>query len=474
MRRPTLRSAALTATALLWLIQPAAAATAERTSFPRLELAEADASGQRAIDLLGSRLDEVAAWYRRSPQAFREMLLRDPLMRLDRHGRLYAVDELEAPLIAPAEEASLAATATPTTLDKTFKLHSLKGAKRMLYLDFNGATLTGTAWNSNGNTLTAQPFDMDGNPGTFSDAELERIQYIWQRVAEDYAPFGIDVTTQEPAADKLTRASTDDQIYGSTVVITNNSGVYNCSCGGVAYVGVFDNVGDFYKPALVFWNMLGPSGEKYVAEAISHEAGHNLGLSHDGNATSGYDTGHGSGATGWAPIMGVGYYQPVTQWSIGEYSSANNQEDDLAVIAANGGTLRKDDHGNTTAKATPLTVTANGVTLTVSGQGVIEQRGDKDVFSFTAGAGPVSITVSPDSRAPNLDVLAKLIDANGTLLLKSNPADALGATLSFALPAAGTYYLLIDGIGFGDPLTNGYSDYASIGQYKISGTAPAP
>lgn len=31
-----------------------------------------------------------------------------------------------------------------------------------------------------------------------------------------------------------------------------------------------------------------------------------------------------SGANGWAPIMGVGYYQELTQWSKGEYAGANN------------------------------------------------------------------------------------------------------------------------------------------------------
>ena len=50
-------------------------------------------------------------------------------------------------------------------------------------------------------------------------------------------------------------------------VITSRSGVYSCSCGGVAYLGVFDDTSDYYKPALVFWNKLG-SGEKNVAEAI--------------------------------------------------------------------------------------------------------------------------------------------------------------------------------------------------------------
>ena len=38
---------------------------------------------------------------------------------------------------------------------------------------------------------------------------------------------------------------------------------------------------------------------------------------------------------------------------------------------------------------------------------------------------------------------------------------------------AGTYYLQIDGTGSGNPATDGYSDYGSLGTFSISGTAPA-
>ena len=85
------------------------------------------------------------------------------------------------------------------------------------------------------------------------------------------------MTTEPPAADALTRSSSTDDTFGTTVLITQNT-FYSCSCGGVAYVGVFDDTSNYYKPALVFYNELGGGNEKYVAEAISHEAGHNMGL----------------------------------------------------------------------------------------------------------------------------------------------------------------------------------------------------
>ena len=66
----------------------------------------------------------------------------------------------------------------------------------------------------------------------------------------------------------------------------------------------------------------------------------------------GYYAGPGTGATGWAPIMGVGYYQPLVQWSKGEYATATNVQDDYAVMATNGLPLRADDHGNSAGSAT--------------------------------------------------------------------------------------------------------------------------
>ena len=448
---------------------------AAKPPFPQLTLPDRASGGQRAIDSLGTRLPEVAAWYGKSADEFKAMLLKDRTLRLDRRGRLFVVDELDQPLPAtPAPAASTGALdGSLAPLEQTFLLHSRPGAKRTIHLNFKGATLTNTAWNGSSGSITALPFDLDGMPYSFSTAELQRIQYIWQRVAEDYSAFDVDVTTEAVPLDQITRSGSADTVFGTTVLITQRTGVYNCSCGGVAYVGIFDDTSDFHKPALVFYDALGSGNEKYVAEAISHEAGHNMGLGHDGYSGGGYYQGHGSGATGWAPIMGVGYYQSLVQWSKGEYATANNVQDDYAVMQSNGLPLRADDHGNTAGTATVLSgAGSNGVT-DLSASGVIERPTDVDTFAFSAGAGTATFSIAPAARSANLDAWVTLRDAAGTLLASVNPVDALGASFSVTLPSAGAYYLSVQGAGKGDPLGTGYTNYGSVGHYGVSASVPA-
>lgn len=442
-----------------------------KPAFPQLTLRENRSQGERAIELLGERLPEVAAWYGKSADEFRAHLRTDRLLRLDGRGRLFVEDELEAPLPAstPAEDSVRNGNLLP--LDQTFLLHSRPGARRTIHLNFKGATLQGTAWNGSSTSITALPYDIDGLPYSFNTTELQRIQGIWQRVAEDYAPFDVDVTTEEPPADVLLRSSGTDQVFGTTVLITSSTGVYSCSCGGVAYIGVFDDTGTYYKPALVFYNQLGGGQEKYVAEAISHEAGHNMGLQHDGTATSAYYAGQGSGTTSWAPIMGNGYSRNLVQWSKGEYAGANSAQDDYVVMESNGLPLRLDDHGDTLGSATLLAGTSAGGITSYAAQGVIERPADVDQFAFVAAAGTVTVSLAPAYRSPNLDALIELRNGAGTLLASANPTDALNATLSVNLPLAGTYYVAVRGTGKGDPKVDGYSAYGSLGNYLVSVSA---
>jgi PKD repeat protein len=158
--------------------------------------------------------------------------------------------------------------------------------------------------------------------------------------------------------------------------------------------------------------------------------------------------------------MGVGYYVDVVQWSKGEYSLANNLQDDTAIISGVCG-YRTDAHGDAITTATPL----SGSTPTASG--IIERRTDADLFSFTAGAGPVSFTATPAVPSPNLDIQLALYDGLGTLITFADPT-GMGSTLSTTL-AQGTYYLAVDGIGTGDP-TTAYNDYSSLGQFSLTGS----
>jgi hypothetical protein len=354
-------------------------------------------------------------------------------------------------------------------------LHSNPGATKKIFLDFDGQVVSGTDWNkyNGGRAIHAPAYDIDGNIFSFSSAEIANITEIWRRVSEDYSPFNVDVTTQDPGLSALTAGG-----QAIRVLITSNRDeaalggtgkTWYSSAGGITYLNSWSWTSD--TPAWVFENNLGNGNEKYVAEAASHETGHSFGLKHDGTSSSEYYSGQGSGETGWAPIMGVSYYRPVTQWSKGEYSGANNTQDDVGILAAALG-YRPDDHGNTMSTAARLTPTSTG---SISAAGIISTRTDVDEFSFTTGSGPVTFAISPvglqDSKG-DLDVLARLYNSSGQMIASSNPADALDAAMSMNL-SAGTYYLQIDGAGAGDPGATGYSDYGSLGQYTITGSIMA-
>src|SRR3712207_2321559 len=70
------------------------------------------------------------------------------------------------------------------SLGDTFKLHSNPASTLRVFLDFDGHTTTGTAWNSFWATSSfhSPAFSLDGGE-EFSASELAAIQQIWQRVA---------------------------------------------------------------------------------------------------------------------------------------------------------------------------------------------------------------------------------------------------------------------------------------------------
>jgi hypothetical protein len=385
--------------------------------------------------------------------------------------------------------------AAPFPLAQTFNLHSLPGANLVIYIDFTGNTTSGTPWNTSYNNnadIVSPAFDIDGNPLLFGSLEREYIQHVWQRVAEDFAPFNVDVTTEDPGSARLIKTDASDTQWGVRAVFTaddswlQDDGIF---AGGIAYLGSFS--WDTDTPCFIFNGATGISlfDEAVGADSISHEVGHTLGLSHDGTFSQGYYGGHGFGPTSWAPIMGAGfadtpgYDREVSQWSQGEYPGANNFEDDLDIItnpAANGAgwgysglTYRTDDFGGTIATATPLSEGTSIWGPTFQGAGLIERNTDADMFSFNWTGGALSIQIDPFERGPNLDILAQVYDVNGILQAIANPSNSLAATIN-AFLTAGTYYLRVSGTG--NPPSGGgdygYSDYGSLGWYTISTPPP--
>lgn len=417
-------------------------------------------SGSAAIAALGPHLADVASEHGLSARDLAGQLTGDRRLLVDRNRNLL-FSEPVVPAGADVAAASTtlgtyAGTVPVTGLSATqvFTLASRPGAPVTVYLDFDGHVTTGTAWNSSLSIPTITTVSATSSPGTFTQGDLDAIAATWSIVAEDFAAFDVNVTTQLPAADLLVRSSPADTQFGIRVVVGPNS-FYPASAGGVAYVGSI--LWDVETPAFVFTSFL-TSNAKNVAEAASHEVGHTFGLLHDGNSTSSYYSGH----NGWAPIMGVGYYQSLTQWSSGEYSGANNLEDDVDTIASVAGRAG-DPEGS---PASPYA--AGAVPATVAG--VVSSRDDVDAFTVST---PGGLRVSLRSRSVQSDLDAKVtvLSSTGQTVASADPSGAGPVSLYAALPS-GSYQVQVDGVGAGDLLT-GYSDYASLGGYTVSVTGGA-
>jgi hypothetical protein len=333
-------------------------------------------------------------------------------------------------------------------------LSSYPSASAVIFLDFDGHTVANTSWNFSGSPIVC------GASGLTS----EQITEVFNRVAEDYRPFNLNITTDST---KFLAAPANKRMR---VIVTVSSSWYG-TAGGVAFTGSFLWGDD--SPCFVFSALLG-NNIKFIGEAASHEAGHTLGMYHqayyDANCTkiSDYYGGVGSGEIGWAPIMGVGYYKNFTLWNNGpnSYGCTNYQSDlDVITSAANGFGYRVDDHRNVFDSATLFTFTNNQFDV----NGVVERNTDNDVFKFIMPftgrfeLNAVPYNVGTGNSGSDLDLQVSLYDGSHTLLNAYNPGTLLSSVVDTNL-AAGTYFIRVEGKG------NQYAPaYASLGSYSLVG-----
>ena len=311
-------------------------------------------------------------------------------------------------------------------------LESYPGGEGVIYLDFDGEVVENTDWKGGAKITAPSP--------NFS---ADKITKIWQIMAEDFRPFKFNVTTNRAVFEAT-------PVNKRMMCIFTSNDAAAPGSGGVAWVNSFAASGSFGNNPCWVFNL----GTRSAGESGSHEVGHTLGLFHDGAPGDEYYSGHGN----WSPIMGWGASRAPRQWSKGEYNQATNQEDDIAIIsgASNGIGYKSDDHGNAISNATPLTTSPDGNVSAAANFGLIERSTDVDLFSFNIESGNVQFNVNPNPNYPNLNIQARILNALGNEVAKSDLA-GLNSALNVDLPE-GDYYLEIDGVGAGN-LTTGYSDY---------------
>jgi hypothetical protein len=375
--------------------------------------------------------------------------------------------DYKASYFTPFEEKEAATNHPAKRTTAIPKFSSKPGSQFVIYIDLDGETSKSPFWN-NGNTINALPL------ATYTDADVE---LLWEVPAQDYLPFDVNVTTDRALFDAASPTKR------KMCIVTKTTTAGQPGIGGIAKIGSFpDGAGD---PCWVF-----NPGPKVTGETVSHEVGHTVFLNHDGKGSDAYYTGHNN----WAPIMGAAYSTSavtldnpnvMAQWSAGEYTGATNtSENDISIIATkNGFSYRTDEYPDTYSTASRLVVEVDGKVLGTNNQGIITKRTDLDVLKIVMGPGDINLVVAPYyktpdlNKHPDLNIKARLLNSAGTELMAVGP-DAtpntfasMAATISKTGLAAGTYYIEIDGVGNGTANT-GYTDFASLGGYNISGTVP--
>lgn len=333
------------------------------------------------------------------------------------------------------------------------KLSSFPAAKATIFLDFDGQTVIGTSWNGNGPLFCA--------PSGMSD---DQIVEVFNRVAEDYRPFNINITTDSTV---FLAAPLNQRIR---VIITPTSD-WCQGVSGITFTGSFIWGDD--TPCFVFSDRL-VYNSKFVAECCTHESGHAVGLSHQSayNVTcellSTYNQGQGSGQTSWAPVMGNSYYRNLSGWNNGPTpSGCTSDQDNLSIITSrNGFTYRTDDHSDDPA-VNPTLIDVSKTQF--SADGIITTNTDRDAFKMKLPAnGVLQLNATPFSVGANnegadLDVEVTLFNANMDVVKVYNPEEKLDVSVDTTL-MAGDYYVLVQGAGNANA-----TKYGSLGSYRLSG-----
>jgi hypothetical protein len=355
------------------------------------------------------------------------------------------------------------------------QLASNPGAPHVLYIDFDGMYVSEWGYDVPFHESPGQvpPFDIDGQLNETSPSEILHMVGIFQHVAEDYAPFDVNVTTIDPGYSP--RAG-----EGVRIIV---GGHWNDWLGDEASgVSLVDDFHDDSRPkGFVFSEYTYAGGAnlanlQFTADTVSHEAGHMFGLEHQSRyvriasrffRTEEYHT----GTADRNYIMGNYNDTMRTTWHNGTYSqgagstvqgfelfSLRNQ-DDMRVLGDALG-WRADDHPSLVTLVGPegygnLYVGTGTTDLgglysagTVrSATGIIGRTTDTDTFKFLSFGGTTDIRLrvagegtfflgSDLPNAANLDakVVLEVVGTRGAKVLGTYDPSTLGVSQRVTLP----------------------------------------
>eukprot|EP00035_Acanthoeca_spectabilis_P020130 m.431283 g.431283 ORF g.431283 m.431283 type:complete len:1086 (-) comp17280_c0_seq1:80-3337(-) len=424
--------------------------------------------------------------------------------------------------------------ATPDSVDSNGVPihHSRPSSNNKLFLNFQGEIVTGTVWNNPAqfdtetegggyDPITVRPFYASDNvPGPIQIApeNASRITDIWMKVAEDFRPFDVDVTTEVPSGcgpncglgGDCSGCPSNVQVStlaGSHFDVSTATSIGGQSCGsganprcrlpaptsgGVAFLNAWrPNTGmqAVLRPAFTF-NGGAESNSlntQYAATTVAHEAGHNFALSHDGIGNSEYLSpglrASQDNSIVWGPIMGGAFFTEVTQWSNGDYTGSTNSQDDFAELAArlgmvpdepaqaSGGVAFPGFTADGSAAAvdgivkTPGAAGAHTYTFNLAGPAISGVLNAQTTYSgFTTSSRQVTFVFSLTITGPN-GVVCTAVAGVGATTPPTASCDLTGLV-------AGTYTVQIFGdssaftrSGTSDPL---FSEYGNVGAYSMT------
>ena len=327
-----------------------------------------------------------------------------------------------------------------TQLNSSGNFESKAGAPAVIYCNFEGEVVNQALWSTS--TINAAPSGL-------SSGEVAEILKL---VAEDYAPFDVNVTN-------------DRSVYDSTpsnkrvMCISTPTDTASPGSGGVAFL-------DTFVDDLVCWDF------NLSGDTISHEVGHTLNLDHHGDSSQNapeYHDGHASESRDWGPIMGSAFEASMVQWSNGNYTSAtNNNQDDLDLITNYGLSYRADDYGNDSSTGENVSIS----NMPATRYGIIERSTDIDIFNVTySSLGKVQISgFGREGAQSNLDINLSILNANG-IIIYTQTSDTSDDAVTELILEPGSYQIRVQGDSSGNPNGNpatGWSSYGSLGQYQLN------